>query len=258
MNHAKIIFLSILLSLTIIARADNPPPGKEQSDFLAKRTDDNMLRGTFNSYCSYLYAVHNVSIHTESSEINSAPLDSIIPEFYKPTWRELFDVIAIQTKSVWSYDSTRNYWVFSKPEKPKVYYEIAPAKNWTKSDSGLYVGYHPTIAPVGMDIYILGTYSSDDPGGASELNKKLEEFFAVNFARPFKGNITPQDMKNVKIGDYQALHFEIKAPSGIIWRQWAIVYEGKAFVIVSAIKPEHDAEIYPDAQKMLQSFKILR
>ena len=234
---------------------------KEQNDFLSRRVGAGMMHGSsFNSFCSYLFAVHNVAIHTESSEINATRFGApaAIPDYYKPTWRELFDIIAIQTKSAWSYDSSRNYWVFAKSQKPRVYYEIETAKDWTKSDSGGYVGYHPAIAPVGMDIHILGTYSSDDPNAAGELYKKLKEYFAVNFARPFKEDVALKNMKNVKIGNYQALYFEIKVPSRIIWRQWAIVDEGRAFVIVSAIKPEHDKKLYPDVQKMISTFKVLK
>ena len=263
MKPAKIIFIIALFSHAIIAHAATQPlkvlSMEEQKTFLSTRTSAGMI-GTFNSYCSLLYATRDVAIHTESPEINSTRLNPIIPDYYTPTWRELFDVIAIQTKSSWSYDSSRNYWVFAKPQKPRTYYDIEIAKDWTQSDSGFYVGYHPppSIAPVGMDIYILGTYTSDDPSAASELYKKLKEGFAVAFARPFKENVAPKNMKNVKAGNYPALYFEIKAESGIIWRQWVIIDEGRAFVIVSAIKPEHDKKIYPDVQKMISSFKILK
>jgi len=231
---------------------------KEQSAFLSSRNKagGGMILGSFDSYCSLLYAACDVAIHTESSEINSTGLQSIIPDFYKPTWRELFDVIAIQTQSSWSYDPTRNFWVFTKPQKPRTYYSIEIAKGWEQNDCGLYVGYHPPIAPVGMDIYILGTYTSDDPKKADDLCKKLKEDFAITFAKVFQKDVTQKDMKNVRIGNYEALHFETKASNGVIWRQWVIIDEGRAFVIVSAIKPEHEAVVYPDVQKMIQSFRI--
>jgi len=88
-------------------------PG-EQASFLAKRTSGGMI-GTFNGYCSLLYAVHEVAIHTASKEVNQTSLTSPFPDFYKPTWREIFDSVARQTKSSWKHDPKRDYWVFAKP-----------------------------------------------------------------------------------------------------------------------------------------------
>jgi len=228
---------------------------KEQHAFLSKRTTPHLL-GSFNGFCSLLYAACEVAIHTESRAINSTPLQSLAPAFYKPTWRELFDSIAIQTQSAWSYDAARDYWVFAKPQNPRAYYHLEMAKEWKQDNRGEYVSYSPSIAPVGMDIYIMGTYSADTPEAANDLYQKVKESFAVTFAKHFKKDVTPADMKAVTVNTYPALHFEINVPSGIIWRQWVIVEKGQAFVIVSSIKPEHDAQLYPDVKAMISSFKI--
>ena len=256
--------LTVMLSSPLSYAAETTPAvkikalsEKEQDAFLSKRTSASML-GSFGAFASLLYAADSVVIHTESSEINSTDLTSCMPDFYKPTRRELFDAIAIQTQSAWRYDSTKNCWVFAKQKKPRKYYSIDAAKGWKQNDRGLCVGYHPAIAPVGMDIYIMGAYSSDKPEDADALHKRVRDSFAVMFAQNFKKDVVPSDMKEITINNCQALFFEITTHDKMIWRQWVIVEEGKAFVIVSAIKSEHDAQIYPDVKKMVDSFTIAK
>jgi hypothetical protein len=256
--------LTVMLSLPLGYAAETARPVKvkalsqsEQDAFLSKRTSASML-GSFRAFSSLLYAADSVVIHTESPEIISAQLTSCMPDFYKPTRRELFDAIAVQTQSAWRYDSGKSCWVFAKHKKPRMYYSIDSAKGWTRNDRGLYVGYHPAIAPVGMDIYIMGSYSSDKPEDANALYKKVRDSFAVMFAKNFKQDTASSDMKEITVNTCQALFFEITTPDKMIWRQWVIVEAGKAFVIVSAIKSEHDDQIYPDVQKMLGSFTIAK
>ena len=257
-KRMTVLSLAVVLTATIgcvVLAQRQDTKDDAQNDFLAKRTSASMI-GSFKGFASLLYAAQNVVIHTESPEIRSAQLQSLMPEFYKPTWRELFDAIARKTQSEWRYHSKNNYWEFYKPQKPKTHYTLEIAQGWKPDNRGDYICYQPTIAPVGMDIYIMGTYSSDNPEGANELSKKVKDSFAIMFAKHFKDDVTPADMKDVTVNNYRALHFEIKSEKGIIWRQWVIVEAGKAFVIVSAIKPEHDAQLYPDVQKMIGSFTI--
>ena len=226
----------------------------QQQTFLSKRTSLSIM-GTFDGYCSYLYAVKSVAIHTESEEINRTRLHSTFPDFYKPTWRELFDTIARQTKSSWNYDPSRDFWVFAVPPQP-LPFEIAIAKGWKAHDEGLFVGYQPSIAPVGMDVYMLGRYSATNEAGKAALFKQIREAIAIRFASGFKKDVTAQDMKEVAAGNLQALHFQGAGPTGIIWRQWVIFDSGMAFAIVSAIKPENEKVLLPDVLKMLGSFRV--
>src|SRR5689334_15957396 len=57
----------------------------EQKSFLSQRTSGGVI-GTFDSYCSLLYAVYDVAIHTTDESINRTPLNSPFPDFYRPTW----------------------------------------------------------------------------------------------------------------------------------------------------------------------------
>jgi hypothetical protein len=227
----------------------------EQKSFLAKRTSGGMM-GTFDSYCSLLYAVNDVAIHTQDDAINKTSLSSPFPDFYKPTWEELFDSVARQTRSAWTYDSKRDFWVFVAPPRP-LPFEITLAEGWKPHDEGLYIGYEPSIAPVGMDVYMLGHYCSTNKDEEAALFSRVREAIGVRFAKPFQKDVSPKDMSDETIGNSRALHFKATGPTGIIWRQWVVIDSGMAFAIVSAIKPEHEKEILPDVLKMAASFKVL-
>jgi hypothetical protein len=255
------ISLSLLtLLLCLVSPADGadrkPLTPDQQKSFLGKRTSGGMM-GSFDSYCSLLYALHDVAIHTESQDVNQTRLESPFPDFYKPTWQELFDAIARQTKSSCKYDATRDYWVFNAPPQP-LPFEIKLAKGWQAHDEGLYMGYQPEIAPVGMDIYMLGHYSGTNANEQAKLFGQVREAIALRFAKNFKSDVSVGDMSEIPIGDLKALHFKADSSSGIIWRQWIVMDSGNAFAIVSAIKPEHEKDILPGVEAMVKSFKPVK
>jgi hypothetical protein len=233
-----------------------PLSKEEQTEFLAKRTSSGTMMGSFDGYCSLLFATRDVCIHTESDEVNRTRLNSPFPDFYKPTWAELFDSIARQTKSSWKYDPKRDFWVFNKPSRP-LPFTIEPAKDWKADDRGFYVCYQPKIAPVGMDIYMMGTYSVAKKDERQALFDKVRDDIALRFAKTFKNDVTRAAMTRSKAGKHEALYFTMAAPqTGIIWRQWVVVESGKAFCIVSAIKPDQEKDILPDVEAMVKSFRI--
>jgi hypothetical protein len=227
----------------------------EQKSFLSRRTSGAII-GSFDSYSSLLYALNDVAIYTGDESINMTTLNSSFPDFYKPTWEELFDTIARQTKSSWKYDPARDFWVFAPPPRPMPF-ELTLAPGWKVHDEGPYIGYQPSIAPVGMDVYMLGHYSSTNKEEEAALFGRVKEALAVQFAKPFQKDVSPKDMTDVSVGKLRALHFQGAGPTGIVWRQWVIVDSGSAFAIVSAIKSEHEKEILPDVLKMVSSFKVL-
>jgi hypothetical protein len=153
----------------------------QQDALLAKRVPGHLI-GDFDAYCSVLYTLDFTAIHTENDEINETRLDACFPDFYKPTHAELFEAIARQTKSTWSYDSKRGFWVFAKPAQ-KLPYTIALAEKWKADDRGEYVCYQPPSAPVGMDIYMLGTYSAEKVSDERALYDRVRESIALRFAK---------------------------------------------------------------------------
>jgi len=232
-----------------------PLTEKQQKELLLGRMQSGAITGTFDSYTSFLFAFTEIAMHTEDGEINTTRLNSPFPGFYKPTVRQLFDTIALQTKSSWKYDAQRNYWVFAKPaiQKP---YSITVADKWTSRDMGIYTGYAPATFPSGMDIYYYGIYSAEDSKREASLLTDVRNMWALNFAANFKRGVTINDMKKVSVDGVEALYFETPAPRpGIIFREWVFNKQGKMFVIISTL-PAEDKQAVSDVEAMVKSFRV--
>ncbi len=265
--NLRIILLSLLL-LTFAAlihgqdspqKVDDNGPAlseKEQREFLSSRLPTSSFAGTFVSYGSLLYAVNSVAIHTKDVDIANTKLSSPFIADYQPTWKELFDSIAIQTTSTWAYDSKRNYWVFASPGAVHPY-DLKVAEGWTSHDQGIYVGYKPPTFPVGMDIYQLGSYSATDSKSESALFKNVRDSLALRFASAFDRGIAVKDMRTETVDGVDALFYEASSPvrKEVMWRQWVLVKNGRAFAIVSTLKKD-DTKLFSDVKEMVKSFHV--
>lgn len=241
--------------LLAVAQQKNLSP-KEQASFLSGRTSGS-LSGTFDSYCSLLYAIKDVAIDTANSQVNQTRLVSVWPSFYQPTWRELFDAIARQTRSSWKYDSERGYWVFGGP-RLALPYRLQVAPGWQSDDRGVEVDYRPKIAPGAMDVYWMGAYSSDVEKNTPALLDRVREGIALKFARNFKKDVTVREMSKVRVGKMDALYLQVAGPrAGVIWREWVFSDKGQTFAIVSAIKPQQEKVILSDVLAMVNSFEVV-
>jgi hypothetical protein len=232
-----------------------PLTEKQQKELLSGRMQSGAITGTFDSYTSLLFALNDIAMHTEDGEINSTRLNSPFPASYKPTVRQVFDTIALQTKSSWKYDAQRDYWVFAKPtiQKP---YSITLAGKWTSQDMGIYTGYAPATFPSGMDVYYYGIYSADDGKREASLRTEVRDLWAVRFASNFKRGVTINDMNKVSVDGVEALYFETPAPRpGITFREWAFNKQGKMFVIISTL-PTGDKQSVSDVEAMVRSFRV--
>jgi hypothetical protein len=228
---------------------------EEQKKFLARRLPSGAITGTFGAYGSFLFAALDIAIHTNDKEIGNTELHSPFPGFYKPTIKELLNAIALQTKSSWTYDSQTDYWTFAKPAAAKPF-SLTLADRWTGDDRAFYVSYRPPSYPVGMDIYYYGTYSSDDPSQQSAVWERVRNSWAIGFASHLKRDITISEMQRVSIDGADALYFHAPAPRpGVVWRQWALVKNGHAFVIVSSL-PTDDKNLLTDVESMVKSFRL--
>ena len=228
----------------------------EQKQFLAKRLPTNKIAGSFESFGSLLFAVKDVIIHSDVETIRKTALQPTFHDFYQPTWEELFNSIAAQTKSSWSYDSKLDYWVFAAPILPKPF-AITIAENWTSRDMGVWIGYKPPMYPAGMDIYYWGKCTTDDPKEQTKLSEKIRNTWAMNFASKINKEVAIDEMKKVKIAGVEALFFEAPAPMpGLMWRQWAVVIDGKTFFILSTL-PTEDKKFYAEVEEMIKSFHLV-
>lgn len=242
------------------SRPSTQPAGTSElsrhEPFLRSRLRTGMMLGSFNSMASMWYAVMDVTVSAETSEIGDVQLDSPFPKSYQPTWREYFDAIGRQTGSVWKYREANSDWFFAAPAPP-LPYTIKMAPEWQAFDRGQYASYVPPIAPVGMDIYMLGEYSTDDGAGEDALFERVRKEHALRFAATVVPTATFEQMRAVKVDGADALFFEGTNPkSGILWRQWAFIRRHTSFVIVSAIHPDNDARLLPQVMQMVESFQV--
>jgi len=229
---------------------------KQQKALLSTRLEKSPIQGTFSSFGSFLFAFNDLAIHTDHKEVGGIKLGSPFPDGYKPTWKEVFDTVAVQTQTTWSYDAKRNYWLFT-PTQNSTSFSISIADGWTSQNQGIYVGYKPPTFPVGMDIYQLGSYSAEKPAEEAKLFKKIQEDLAMRFVKGFIPNIKPKDMKIVKVNEADALYFEASSPKReeLIWRQWVFIKNGKAYAIVSSLLKQ-DKHLLEDVQSMIKSFQV--
>lgn len=258
LRETKAVLALILLASSNAAHAQGQRPSlsaEEQSRLLSQRLPGGAVTGTFGSYGSLLYAVSDVAVHTEDREIGETELHSPFPDFYKPTLRELFDTIAVQTGSSWKYDPGRDFWVFAKPAAPKPF-AVTPAPKWVSEERGVQTNYRPPTYPVGMDVYYYGVYSSDDSKQSAALWEKIRDLWATSFASKLKRDVSVAEMRKVSVDGAEALYFETPTPRpGVIWRQWAFVKDGRAFVIVSAL-PAQDKALVANVESMVKSFHV--
>lgn len=211
--------------------------------------------GSFNSYASFLFAGPGLVVHTDDPEIGAVRLRNSFPRGYRPTVRELFDHIAAQTSASWSYDETRAYWVFARPAAP-LPFRVALAKDWSSEPRDGYLGCQPPIAPVGMDVYLVHTFSVPAEETVPFECRSREEA-AVEFAQPFRPSVSAHDMTLVQIGRHEALFFTCPTPRpGATWRQWSIAERGHQIVVVSVIEAQNEAALLPQVEAMVASLEI--
>ncbi|MCZ4410770.1 hypothetical protein O3Q51_18280 [Cryomorphaceae bacterium 1068] len=244
------VSLWVLFFAGILNAQESSSFTKKQEKFLSKKTITTSMMGVgdFNAFSSYLYSVNIAIIHSDNPLVGATKLQSFPNPDLKVSPRELFDEIAKQTSSVWSYDHENQYWLFSKP----LPYELDLAPEWIKEVRKGYIFYKPPTAPVGMDIYFAGHVDS------SETSIQALRRISEEFAKPFDPEISADSMKEVKISNQTGLFYQTDIKEkNITWRQWAVVKNGYCYVIVSAIKREDESTILPDVERMVQSFKLI-
>jgi predicted Zn-dependent protease len=106
-----------------------------------------------------------------------------------------------------------------------------------------------------MDIYMMGHFKNLNERDLTEIRDEQ----ALWFADRIKPGVTLADMQKTQIDGCEALSFESPAPmKGRQWRQWALVKNQQAFVIVSAVSNENEKELMPDVRSMITSFHVLK
>lgn len=246
--------LLTLISPTVAVSQDAPLSKEQQDEFLSERMQGNALGSTFSSFGSLLAAL-GILVHTNDQEIAKTDLRSYFPAFYKPTIREFLDAIALETNSSWTYDPKTGYWVFAKPATPKPF-SLTLSDKWLADDRGVYVSYKPPTFPVGMDVYYFGKFSADDAKQQAALWERARNVWALTFARHMNKTATLEQMQKVAVDGVEALYFQTPTPRpGTVWRQWAVVKDGKTYLIVSTL-PADNKELLADVEAMVKSFRV--
>lgn len=223
--------------------------------FLASRIRTGQMLGSFNGMVSMWYGIMDVLVSCKTKEVAETPLRSPFPDFYKPTWREYFDAVALQTHTHWRYQDDTYGFMFEQPALP-LPFEIQLADGWRAERRGSYVAFIPAQANVGMDIYMGGSYSAEKDEAA--LHERVRADWAMAFLPRINAQATIEDMQTVEVDGAEALFISTAHPkTKVLWRQWVFVKDGMCFLIVSAIQPEQDETLWPDVQAMRRSFRAV-
>ena len=228
---------------------------------------------------SHLGTGISVGLTTPDETVAKTELQDAFPHFYKPTLSELLEAIAMQTFSKWSYE-TKDQFVsattddakpndsvviisFNRfiPGKPRTKpFSVTPAKGWTHEDRGNWETYIPAIAPVGMDIYEMGQYSTKKRDGQAALMNRVRREMSLDWAHRVKPEAAEADLKPAKVGEFEALHFDAMVPANdgrkVHWRQWVITAGDRCYFIISTLFPDQEERLLPDVEEMLRTFAL--
>jgi len=246
---------------TAVAAAQTTRPGGrtgvDPAKLLASPYRGVSLFRTFDGFASQCYAVAGVEVTAGGADpaaLAGANVGYDYPSFYRPTWGEVFDHVARQMRCAWSFDPKNNQFKF-EPTDAGPGYGVTLAPGWRREDRGRYVWHAPADQPFGMDIYDYGHVTADP--AHPDLIDKVRAFYAVREVAAWPHAPTLAQMTTVKVAGVDALYLRTDTPRpGGLWRQWAGVVDGHAFVIVSAMDKSREAELGPPVDKMVASFAL--
>ena len=258
-----------------------PLTAEQQEQLLGARLDGGMgySFARFANWFLVSSRIHfgtGVGLMTSDKEVAELPLQSPFPESYKPTLREFLDAIALQTFSEWKYDPSSKYlksevdheapveglaiFEFTKTKREKPF-EITLADGWKAIDKGNWVMHVPPSFPVGMDIYEMGTYSSEEKAAKQDFANEIRSAVALEWAQRLNEKVQQEDLKPAKVGAFDALYYESMLPAQpgqreIRWRQWAFMVDTKCYFVMSTIPLDLEEALVPDVEQMLASFGV--
>lgn len=260
--------LCVVAAATLVAPPQDPPasrpiptgsfptrgPDMDPGKFVARPFSlPPMVVRTFDSLASAAFAISDVWLTTTDEKAAKAELSYMYPDFYTPTWGEVLDHVARQMKCAWSWDPEVRQFLFV-PSKDAPFFEVTPATGWSREDRGLYLWYAPKGQDFGLDVYYQGHFTAKP--GDLDLHAKVRAHFARAPAAEWPNWPNEAQMKRVKVGGADALHVKTDAPRpNTTWLQWSFLVDGHAFVIVSAMPKDKEAQLRPAVEKMVASFK---
>ena len=183
------------------------------------------------------------------------------PEFYTPTWKEYFDSMARQLKADWTWDEEAKQFKFCHSYDTP-FFSVDLSSDWMLQDRGLYIWYAPHDLKFGMDVYYMGHYTIPSGDGSAVFKDKVLKFVATRVLEVYKVEPLPSPDKDMRFVDIdgeigRALLWEPE--EGLhdrVWRQWAFLVDGHAFIIENAAVPDNKDRVFSAVDKMLPTFKI--
>lgn len=255
---------------------------KEQEALLSRRIGGS-LGGTFERLANMFVVASNIStgttigLVTESSDIENTTLNPAFADSYKPTVREFLEAIAKQTGSSWRYDPSGKFihtdkklskpikntaiFEFKKEVQPSIPpYTVNIPADWKAVRKGGVTFFAASNEQPTADIYEFGSYSGANPDEEAQLRRELPSEIAWTWAKMIKPSATKGDLKQSKVGKYDAVMFDTvvsgKENQQITWRNWGFVVGNRGFAILSTIPLTDENKLFPDVQKMLDSLVI--
>ncbi len=244
MTMRRVALLAVPLAAVAAAPAD--PAALPASPY----TGLSVFR-TFDGFASQCYAVANVTVNTGTAELAGTNVGFDYPTFYRPTWGEVFDHVARQMRCRWAFDPAKHQFQFDPTDAPPPV-GVTPAAGWRTEDRGLYVWHAPADQPFGLDVYDYGHYTPDP--ARPDLFAKVRESFALRDVAAWPNPPTLAQMTTIKVAGVDALYLRTNTPRpGGLWRQWSLVLDGHAVVVVSAMPQDREATLGPAVDRMVTS-----
>lgn len=218
-----------------------------------KSVAPSIRHDTFGEFAEVLLSAGIVQIHSSNARVTRTRLAPICDKSHDLKMSEFLETIARQTGTTAKFDEKKCRWNFEPPAMP-LPYRLSIAKGWHEEQRGYYTAYIPKIAPVGMDVYMMGRFDELDDSRMKQIRNEQ----ALWFADRMRPGVKIEAMNTTTVDGCEALSFETKAPmEGRQWRQWAFVKDNQAFVIVSAVDDKNESKLIPDVEAMVSSFRVI-
>ncbi|MFA6208949.1 MAG: WG repeat-containing protein [Candidatus Obscuribacterales bacterium] len=241
----------------LVPKTSNSPAGqanKIQPDQFLKALAPSIRKETFGEFAEVLASSGIVKLHSSRHSVNKMNLVPICKTSHSLIFAEFLETIARQTGTTVKHDERLDCWNFGPPAM-KLPYTISVADGWQQQERGYYTAYIPKIAPVGMDIYMMGRFE----GLNDQQLKEIRNEQALWFADKLSPGATMAMMNVETVDGCEALSFQVETPvAGRQWRQWAFIKNGQAFVIVSTLDDKNEAKLLPEVKTMISTFHVVK
>ncbi|MEM6560221.1 MAG: hypothetical protein AAF656_01365, partial [Planctomycetota bacterium] len=96
-----------------------------------------------------------------------------------------------------------------------------------------------------------------DISGSDQTRRAARFDNALRFARQADTGVVAADLTPTRLAGYDAIYFEtINPDTQSAWRQWSLVENGKAFVIVAVQQQPETTDLPAGIAAMLETFTV--